>query len=125
VKEATELVYGEGSYQPGFQVATYVYGIAGEGLLNFGWLAVPITFSALGLLVGAVRRRLHTLDRDDARWLLFPLFPLLCMNLFTLDFDNVMVFFFQGGALPFFVIFLASKRVKRSLAAPAAPAEPA
>lgn len=114
VKEATEAIYGRGSYVPGTVGATYVYGIAGEGLLNFGLIAVPLSFVALGYAVGRVRRTMKTLHPRDSRWLIVPLLALLCPVILTLDSDNVVVFLLQSGALPFAVLFFGSMRVRRA-----------
>jgi hypothetical protein len=114
VKEATEAIYGRGTYVPGHIGATYVYGIAGEGLLNFGLVAVPLSFAALGFAVGRVRRTMKRLHRRDARWLLVPLLALLCPVILTLDSDNVVIFLLQNGTLPLAVLLVGTVRIRRS-----------
>jgi hypothetical protein len=114
VKEATEAIYGRGTYTRGSLGATYVYGIAGEGLLNFGLVAVPLSFAALGYAVGRVRRTMRRLHRRDARWLLVPLLALLCPIILTLDSDNVVIFLLQNGTLPLAVLLVGTRRVRRT-----------
>lgn len=114
VKEATEAIYGRGSYSPGVIGATYVYGIAGEGLLNFGLVAVPLSFVVLGWVVGRVRRTMRQLHPKDARWLMVPLLALLCPIILTLDSDNVVIFLLQTGAVPFLVLLAGTRRVRRT-----------
>lgn len=108
VKEGTEVLYG--TYIPEVQVASKVYGLAGETMLNFGPLAVPFAFIPLGILVARVRRILLTLRNDDARWFIVPLFVNLCFVSLIGDSDNILVFLITKVALPFLVIYLGSDR---------------
>src|SRR5690606_2332026 len=55
VKAGTELIYGSGSYEQGAE-SSRVYGLAGEAMLNFGPVAVPLSFIVLGGIVGWVKR---------------------------------------------------------------------
>jgi hypothetical protein len=114
VKEATEAIYGQNTYRRGVIGATYVYGVAGESILNFGVVAVPLSFIPLGYVVGRVRRSMKTLHPQDTRWLIMPLMALLCPIILTLDSDNAVIFLLQTGGLPFLVLLLGSRRVRRS-----------
>jgi len=104
VKEGTEVQYGVGSFVAGKLESSRVYGLAGEAMLNFGPLAVPVAFGILGLLVGWVRNMLATLHPADARFLLYPLLVNLCFVILVSDSDNIVFFFFKNGALPFILV---------------------
>lgn len=109
VKEGTEAQYGQGSYRPGVNVSTRVYGLAGEALLNFGIVAIPFVFAVFGYVVGRVERLVLKLVPQDARWLLAPLLINLSFVVLQGDSDNITFFLVKNGALPFLVIFVSSK----------------
>lgn len=117
VKEGTELFYGEGSYIPGRTYVSYVYGLAGEAMLDFGPWAVPVAFAVLGLLVGGLRRRMRAYAPRDARQLMVPFLVNLCIVVLVSDSDNVVFTLVKNGAVPFLVLLLGSNRVLRRRAA--------
>ena len=127
-KEGTELFYGQGSYVPGRTYVSYVYGLAGEAMLNFGPWSVPVAFALLGVLVGTLHRRMRTYAPGDARQLMVPFLVNLCIVALVSDSDNVVFTLAKNGAVPFLVILLGSDRRPRRHA-PAGvdppPAEPA
>src|SRR3954452_13315736 len=51
LKEGTELQTGPGSYVPRVLYSSRVYGFAGESMLNFGPISVPIAYALFGLVV--------------------------------------------------------------------------
>ncbi len=114
VREGTEAQYGLGSYVPGKLHSSRVYGLAGEAMLNFGPLAVPIAFAILGFFVQRVRHMLTTLRPEDARFLLYPVLINLSFVILVSDSDNVVFFFLKNGALPFLVIALSARRKRVS-----------
>ncbi|WP_428261715.1 hypothetical protein [Haliangium sp.] len=113
LKEGTELYYGPGSYVPNRFHISYVYGLAGEAMLNFGAPAVPIAFALLGLLAGAVRRRLRAYDSRDSRQLMVPLLVNLCVIALVSDSDNLVFTLVKNGAVPFAVLWLGSRHLIR------------
>ncbi|HEY9664789.1 MAG TPA: hypothetical protein V6C65_40640, partial [Allocoleopsis sp.] len=108
-KEGTEVLYGPGSYVPGIWTSSKVYGLAGEAMLNFGPLAVPLAFVVLGLLVGRVRHYLLTLDPSDVRLLLLPLMINFCFVVLASDLDNDIFFLFSKGFAPFLLLLFSSQ----------------
>lgn len=125
VKEGTEALYGRGSFAPGYREATFVYGLAGEAMLNFGQWAVPVVYAIFGLFVRWIRRLMSRLDEDDVRRLLYPFLSALCLVVLLSDSDNVVIFLLQNGLLPFGVLYAGSVRLRRDAAAAgAAPAAP-
>jgi hypothetical protein len=110
VKEGTELQYGAGTYVPGKFVSSRVYGLAGEVMLNFGPLGVPLAFLVFGLVVARVRRFMILLDISDTRVLLFPFLAGLCCVFLTSDLDNVVFLVIKNGAVPFLILALSSTK---------------
>jgi hypothetical protein len=117
-KEGTELFYGQGSYVPGRSYVSYVYGLAGEAMLNFGPWSVPVAFALLGVLVGGLHRRMRTYAPGDARQLMVPFLVNLCIIALVSDSDNVVFTLVKNGAVPFLVILLGSNRLVRRHAEP-------
>lgn len=113
-KEGTELFYGPGSYVPGRHYVSYVYGLAGEAMLNFGPWSVPAAFALLGVLVGALHRRMRSYGPGDARQLMVPFLVNLCIIALVSDSDNVVFTLVKNGAVPFLVILLGSNRIVRA-----------
>jgi hypothetical protein len=110
VKEGTDLQHGVGTYSQG-RVSSRVYGLAGEAMLNFGALAVPVAFLLWGFVVGEVKRRLLLLHPLDVRWLLVPLVINLCFVTLVGDSDNIVFFLLKNAIVPFGVLFLCSHKV--------------
>lgn len=104
VKEGTEALFGRGSYDTKRLLASNVYGLAGETMLNFGALAVPFAFIVLGLVVKKVRLMLATWDVQDIRRLMIPFLVLLIVHILALDSDNVLWFTVKFSVVPFLVI---------------------
>ncbi len=100
-----------GNYIPGRLESSRIYGLAGEAVLNFGPVSVPIVFIPFGFLVGRVRRWQRSLEPGDARLLLVPLFVNLCFVVLTCDSDNSLFFLIKNGAIPWLVIMVGSTRV--------------
>jgi hypothetical protein len=109
VQAGTEAQFGRGSYVPGVWVSLNVYGLAGEAMLNFGPLAAPISFVALGLFVGWVRRMLLTLDPADARLLIYPFLVTMCIGLIVGDLDNNIFNLIKNILVPLLVVVCATK----------------
>ncbi|NLF00223.1 MAG: hypothetical protein GX601_04515, partial [Anaerolineales bacterium] len=110
VKEGTELQYGRGTWHPDRWSSSRVYGLAGEAMLNFGPLAVPLAFVALGVIVGAVRRGYRRWSERDTRRLLLPLLINLCFVILVGDVGNIVFFLVKNGVVPALVVWLASHR---------------
>lgn len=107
----TQALYGLQVYYAGSQQSSRNFGLAGEALLNFGPLAIPISFIGLGIIVSIVRRWLATWQPGDSRRLLLPLFILCCAVIVLNDTDNVSVFLMKQGLVPFVVVWLGSRQI--------------
>lgn len=110
VKEGTDILFGAGSYRPGVWETSLVFGLAGEAMLNFGPIAVPLAFVILGVLVGFVKRLLTALDPSDSRFMIFPFLVSLGFTVLVSDLDNILFVLVKDGAVPFAVIALSSTR---------------
>lgn len=109
-KEGTEAQYGMGSYNSELWVASNVYGLAGETMLNFGPFVVPFAFILLGVVVGRVQHCLISWEPSDTRSLLLPMLVNFCFVILVSDADNDLFFIIKQGTLPFIVILMSSRR---------------
>lgn len=110
LKEGTEIQSGMGTYIPRVASSSRVYGLAGEGMLNFGPVFVPVLYGLFGLWVGWVRRLTAFLPSGDARLLLLPFVIYVTVNLLAGDSDNTVFGVVKDGAVPALVVFLCSRR---------------
>jgi hypothetical protein len=120
VRWGTDIQNGTGRYAPAIAQSSRVYGLAGEAMLNFGPLSVPVIYGVFGLLVGWVRNRISRLLPGDARFLLVPLVLYTCFAAIIGDSDNLIFGLVKDGFMPCLVVFACS--VKRSqLVSPSVP----
>jgi len=128
VKEGTEILRGAGSYRERPLNSVYekdkfvgmtsrLFGIGGEALINFGPWGVPLAMGLFGLFVGRVRGWMRAWHSRDARRFLLPILANLCIVILANDSDNVLWFLGTPCLLPFFILFLSSRIVRRSAAA--------
>jgi len=89
-----------------------VLGLAGEALLNFSPLAIPLAFVVPGVLVAAVRRWGATWRRDDARMLLMGMLVPLAVRVVHGDSSNLTTFFARYGVTVLPLILLSVHRVR-------------
>jgi hypothetical protein len=114
VQEGTEIQYGRGSYFPQKFWSSRVYGLAGESMLNFGPVAVPIAYALFGLLIAWFRKGVSELQSGDARLLLVPFGVYLCVSILAADSDNLLFGMVKGGFIPLLVVWLCSRRRRTS-----------
>lgn len=112
LKEGTEIQIGSG-YDPNYN-SSHVYGMAGEGMLNFGPFAAPLSYGIFGLFIGWLRRAIDRLPPGDARLLLAPLWVFTCFELMLGDSDNLAFGLAKNGLVP--VLVLAASTIKFSYA---------
>jgi len=111
IQAGTDFQYGSGSYALGRFESLRVYGLAGEALINFGPLAVPLSYVVLGLLVRWVRRFASQLHEQDTRVLLLPMLVSLCVTMVVSDADNMVFFVAQNGIMPFLLLLSGRRTV--------------
>ena len=109
--EGTEIQWGKGSYDPLHRLASYVYGMAGEAILNFGPYGVPFVFLAWTLVVARGRKWILTMEPNDVRRLLSPLVSLICFMILSSDSDNIFFTTFKWGTIPVLLLWFCSYRV--------------
>jgi hypothetical protein len=107
-KEGTDALYGRNAYLRGQWNAQNVYGLAGETMLNFGVLPVPLAFAVLGLTVKVARRLLTSLDKEDSRLFLMPFMAILGIDVLTADTDNLLVILVKYLTVPTMVVVASS-----------------
>lgn len=116
--EGTNAMYGDNSYTPEAFVASKVYGLAGETMLNFGPFLVPLSFAVLGVVVGRVRYFLLNADPSDSRFLIFPRFVIFSFTVLSSDLDNDIFFLIKDCSFPLLVILISSRMCHRANLSP-------
>ncbi|MCS6939371.1 MAG: hypothetical protein NZM94_08880 [Roseiflexus sp.] len=111
--EGTEALHGKGSYIPIDFEASQIYGIAGEAMLNFGFVAVPFAFIFFGLANCSVRRWLSGLTPGDARLLFYPFLSLFCFYMLACDLENIVFDVIKNIAIPLGITLLSLSSVSR------------
>lgn len=128
LKWGTDIQSGTGHYVPGLYYSSRVYGLAGEGMLNFGPAAVPVVYALFGLLVGWLRTRIARLPAGDTRLMLAPLAVYVCLEFLIGDSDNLIWAIVKDGFMPALVIAVCSTKhkllVPRRVQPSPAPAAP-
>ena len=110
IKEGTEIQYGAGYFAPGTWASSRVYGLAGEAMLNFGPLAVPLGFLVFGFFVARLREWMTGLRAADSRLLLAPFLVTVCFIMLAGDSDNVVFDSIKNFAIPCALIFFCSTK---------------
>jgi len=112
VRAGTNALHGEGAFAFGRFMVSNAYGLAGEAMLNFGPLAVPVAYTLFGAVVGRLTRfmrRRRSASADDPLVLLEPLIPMLCTLALVWDLDNLLYFVVSIVLVPATVL-LTSRR---------------
>jgi hypothetical protein len=112
VQEGTNLLYGADTYASGAISASNVYGVAGELMLNFGPIAIPLGFAVLGLWVATISKALRSWAPEDGRWLIAPILVNLCFVIIVSDLDNVLVFVLKSLSIPLILLLFGTRRGK-------------
>jgi hypothetical protein len=107
-KEGTEAQFGVGSWDEYTWNSSKVYGLAGETMLNFGPIAVPLAYLIFGLIVGRLQHFLSRLDPEDTRLLLYPFLVNICVTVLTTDSDNLLFNLVKNGLVPAVVVWFGS-----------------
>ena len=111
-KWTTDAEYGDGACQAHTLQSSRVYGIAGEGMLNFGPAGVLAAYGALGILVALLQSSLLRLAPEDIRWLAAPFFINFLFLLLLNDSDNAVFYLIKYGLMPITLILLSFTRRK-------------
>lgn len=110
VAAGTDVLYGQGTYAAGGS-SSRIYGLAGEGILNFGKAGAIGAFAVLGFFIRFTDRLYRRArDSDNLRMkLIAPSLAVASVLALGQDFDNV-VFFLMRQALPLaFIAWVASR----------------
>lgn len=108
----TDLMLGRGVYSPGnrFRNSSWVYGPAGEAMLNFGVFLIPIPFAVIGYLMGRYRRAIINWQPTDARQFLAPFVTILFLMAMSHDLVNIVALFFYKGSFTILLVLFSSRR---------------
>ncbi|MHC5074073.1 MAG: hypothetical protein ACYTFE_04525, partial [Planctomycetota bacterium] len=81
-----------------------VYGLAGEGMLNFGLLCVPFLYALWGIGVGLCRRAMYSWREGDSRFFILPMLLILLVAMVISDSDNIMYYLLMTFMLPMVIV---------------------
>jgi hypothetical protein len=110
VRAGTEALYGRGAYDRQLSRASYVYGLAGEAMLNFPPLFVPLVFIPLAFVVSKFRS-LMLADPNDLRLLILPILAYCSILLLTGDLDNVLFASLSMAVVPIVLVRACSRPI--------------
>jgi len=114
IRWLTDLEMGSGAYASGQWLSSRVAGLAGEGMLNFGPVAVVPLYALFGLAVGAFSRFARSLDPLDSRRLALPVF-LLSIVLALVNDSEILVFgLIKNGVVPMAMVFWSSVTLRKT-----------
>lgn len=109
IKEGTELLYGSNTWNTRHYPATFAYGLAGETMLNFGPIAVPLAFAAFGAIVAMITRWCKSVALHDSRALIVPFVVSLTVFVLIWDSDVLLIYAITSGVLPIVLIRMSSR----------------
>lgn len=112
LKERTELLYGKGSYiQNGSFFCPWIFGLQGEAALNFGYVGFILSFAVYGFVIRLLAKWIEEIPKNDSRIFIAPF--LINMAIISLIGDSQLVVFaaVKFGLIPFFTIWVISKKV--------------
>jgi hypothetical protein len=112
MKAGTDMMMAPGTYNPRdpWAKARWVYGLAGQAMLNFGIFAVPLGFIVWGTALGWYRRQFRSWIKGDTRFILVPIVTNIFFLILTSDFDNIINFSIFRFFIPFSAVWLISYR---------------
>lgn len=107
------LYHPNGSGQTEGLLSSRIYGLTGEAILNFGYLAIPVVFFLFGMVHSWL---LAALDRmKGAAQIFVPLAIVLPMMILFVDMDNLVIFLIMYWSIPVLVVAVSLRRTGRSL----------
>ncbi len=119
--DGTEMMFGQGSWNPYSNSVTYVFGMPGEALINFGLLGGPLAFLVWTFVVARARKWIYTWDCNDVRLFLAPWLSCLCIVLFMSDSPNMLFFTAKFAGVPLLLLWLSSNHLPYRRVYPARP----
>lgn len=114
VKEGTEIVLGEGKYNPNGYVSSRIYGLTGEFMLNFGYVLTPIVFVFFGIVLSKLRLFYFRLQSKDARLYLYPFLIVTMFLLLVQDLDNLVYSIVKNFLIPFIIIYFSTDKISKN-----------
>lgn len=113
-KAGMEMAFGTGTYIEGSLGATWVYGLAGEAMMNFTPWTIPLAFGVLGALVGSVQKWYRKLPQDDLRWYVAPQVSIMTLSVLTGSASNLVYSACTTLLLPSVLLRIGAALVVRS-----------
>jgi hypothetical protein len=108
----SDVVFGQGKFDPKYKLTTIVFGLVGEAFVNFGYVGILLAYAVLGLVTARIRKYVYGLAPLDARRLLIPVFCILPVNILLTD-AGVLVMILMRALLIPTLLLLVSVRFRR------------
>jgi hypothetical protein len=113
-KEKTELIHGEGAYDPdGNRQTTLVLGQFGEMLVNFGVFGALLFYFLLGRWVFWVNKMMRELSENDIRRFYLPILSFVPLLMIITDMNVIMYQLTRYLSLPTLMFVFCSKVIKQ------------
>ncbi|GAB4291926.1 MAG: hypothetical protein Kow0090_05610 [Myxococcota bacterium] len=111
------LISNPGEYVSQEYTSSQVVGLAGEGMLNFGWVGAIIPYFFVGLIVGWFRKKYLTMKEGDLRIFLIPYFSINFGMFVTGILEFFLFSIFKNTALLTLAILFSSNIVRNKKSA--------
>lgn len=112
-KAGIELFQGNSAHAKNLFVNSRVFGLYGEGLLNFGPYVPVMLFLVAGFLIGLIHNKVSRPDASPPWKLFTPFIAYTCMTLIMSDSENIVFFIIKNGFLPILFVLLCSTRLPK------------
>ena len=111
-REGTEILSGTGTYLPDVIQTSKVFGLAGEAMLNFGPVSVPVVYGLFGLFVGWFKVAMQRFSPGDVRLFFVPFGIFLCVNMLGSDFDLITYGIMKFNLVPALVVYMCTRKLR-------------
>ncbi|WP_447077318.1 hypothetical protein [Vibrio alginolyticus] len=107
---ATKMLFGEANFVTHQAKSTFIFGLVGESISNFHF--VGIIFSSLFLISGYffLVKLKTSINPKDPRYILIFFFPIIFVNLYTGDLQNIMFYLLKNLTIPVIFSYMVSER---------------
>ena len=87
-----------------------IFGIIGEGILNFGIWSFIFVFIVFAIIIKKMRMLILSIPIDDARFYIVPILIIVSILFLGSDFDNMLLTVVKRLVVPYFVLFVITRK---------------
>lgn len=114
----TDLLFDQDTFATSDFRASNIYGLLGEGLLNFPFPIVVLVFPFLGIVLSGLQTRAESLTEGDPRLILVPVGAVVGVLLLSSDLGNAAFAAVQYGLVVAILVLSTSARARSTLQNP-------